>query len=135
MQRVKFLEARFEQCDQIGPFDAVIGSSVLHHLDIKPALATIYKLLKLNGILSFAEPNMLNPQIAIQKNISWIKRKMGDSPDETAFLRSDISRLLSSAGFIDIKVSPFDWLHPATPPKLINSINKMGGSRKDTDYP
>jgi hypothetical protein len=51
---------------------------------------------------------------------------MGDSPDETAFLRSNISRLLRSAGFIDIKVSPFDWLHPATPPKLINLINKTG---------
>lgn len=74
MQRVKFLEARFEQCDQIGPFDAVIGSSVLHHLDIKPALATIYKLLKPNGILSFAEPNMLNPQIAIQKNGRFSRR-------------------------------------------------------------
>jgi 2-polyprenyl-3-methyl-5-hydroxy-6-metoxy-1,4-benzoquinol methylase len=29
--RVQFLEKRFEDCDVDGPFDAVIGSSVIHH--------------------------------------------------------------------------------------------------------
>ncbi len=67
-EQVQFLESRFEDCDLIGPFIAVIGSSALYHLEIIPALATIYELLRPNGILSFAEPNMLNPQIAIQKN-------------------------------------------------------------------
>jgi hypothetical protein len=42
--------------------------------------------LKSGGTIYFTEPNMLNPQIAIQKNVSWVKRKLGDSPDETAFL-------------------------------------------------
>ena len=37
---------------------------------------------------------MLNPQIAIQKNIPWVKRKLGDSPDETAFFRWPLRRLL-----------------------------------------
>jgi len=125
-EQVKFLESRFENCDLIGPFDAVIGSSVLHHLEITPALTTIYKLLKPNGILSFAEPNMLNPQIAIQKNISWIKRKMGDSPDETAFLRWNIHNLLCHTGFVDIQITPFDWLHPNTPLKLVDAVDKIG---------
>jgi 2-polyprenyl-3-methyl-5-hydroxy-6-metoxy-1,4-benzoquinol methylase len=125
-EQVQFLESRFEDCDLIGPFDAVIGSSVLHHLEITPALATIYKLLKPNGILSFAEPNMLNPQIAIQKNISWIKRKKGDSPDETAFLSWKIYNLLCRAGFVDIRITSFDWLHPATPLKLVDAVDKIG---------
>ena len=124
--QVQFLESRFEDCDPMGPFDAVIGSSVLHHLDITPALATIYKFLKPDGILSFAEPNMLNPQIAIQKNISWLKRKMGDSPDETAFLRWNIHNLLCHAGFVDVQITPFDWLHPAMPVKLIDTVDKIG---------
>jgi 2-polyprenyl-3-methyl-5-hydroxy-6-metoxy-1,4-benzoquinol methylase len=124
--QVSFLECRFEDCTQIGPFDAIIGSSVLHHLDIKPALATIFKLLKPNGLLSFAEPNMLNPQIALQKNVPWIKKRMGDSPDETAFTKRQMKKLLSGAGFVDIQITPFDWLHPATPTKLINVVERVG---------
>ena len=122
--QVSFLESRFEDCADMGPFDAVIGSSVLHHLDIKPALATIYRLLKPNGFLSFAEPNMLNPQIALQKNITWIKKRMGDSPDETTFTKRQMRKLLGDAGFVDIQITPFDWLHPATPSKLINLFEK-----------
>ena len=124
--QVSFLESRFEDCADMGPFDAVIGSSVLHHLDIKPALETIYRLLKPNGFLSFAEPNMLNPQIALQKNIPWIKKIMGDSPDETAFTKRQMRKLLGNAGFVDIQITPFDWLHPATPSKLIHLFEKIG---------
>ena len=125
-EQVQFLEKRFEDCDSIGPFDAIIGSSVLHHLDIKPALDNIYKLLKPNGIMSFTEPNMLNPQIAIQKNVLWLKRKMGDSPDETAFMRRPLSRLLEQTGFVDIQITPFDWLHPAIPAQFIDAVARIG---------
>jgi len=124
--RVLFLEKRFEECNVDGPFDAVIGSSILHHLDIKDALLKIYSLLKPGGIMCFTEPNMLNPQIFIQKNVSWIKERFGDSPDETAFIRWSFSSLLSEAGFEKIKIKPFDWLHPATPLIFIKSINFMG---------
>lgn len=124
--RVSFLESSFEDCADMGPFDAVIGSSVLHHLDIKPALETIYRLVKPNGFLSFAEPNMHNPQIALQKNITWIKKRMGDSPDETAFTKRQMRKLLGDAGFVDVQITPFDWLHPSTPSKLIHLFEKMG---------
>ena len=30
---------------------------------------------------------MLNPIIAVQKNIPFIKKLMGDTPDETAFIK------------------------------------------------
>ena len=54
--QVTFLEKRFEDCDVDGPFDAVTGSSILHHLDIAGAVSNIRRLLKPGGILSFAEP-------------------------------------------------------------------------------
>jgi len=69
---------------------------------------------------------MLNPQIALQKNIPWIKQRMGDSPDETAFTRRQMKKLLCDSGFANIKITPFDWLHPATPTKLIRLIDKIG---------
>ena len=82
-------------------------------------------MLKNGGILSFAEPNMLNPQIAIQKNIPWVKRRLGDSPDETAFVRWKLLRLLEEAGFGDVYIRPFDWLHPLTPRPLIPIVKTI----------
>ncbi len=124
--RVHFLEKRFEECDVDGPFDAVIGSSVLHHLDIETALPRIYDLIEPSGVISFAEPNMLNPQIMVQKNVPWIKERLGDSPDETAFFRWPFRRLLLRAGFEGVEVRAFDWLHPATPAPLIASVRGIG---------
>lgn len=125
--RVIFIRKRFEDCDVDGPFDAVIGSSVLHHLDIAEALARIYELLKPGGVMSFAEPNMLNPQIMLQKNIPFIKARMGDSPDETAFFRWKLHTRLLKAGFEDVKILPCDWLHPAIPVSMIRAVVKAGG--------
>ena len=107
-------------------FDSVVGSSVLHHLEIEKALRGIYRVLKPGCSIYFTEPNMLNPQIAIQKNIPWIKRKLGDSPDETAFFRWPLKRLLEQIGYRDIRIDPFDFLHPKTPTRLIKRINELG---------
>jgi len=107
-------------------FDSVVGSSVLHHLEINEALRDVYRVLKPAGSIYFTEPNMLNPQIAIQKNIPWIKRKLGDSPDETAFFRWPLRRLLEQTGYRDIRIDPFDFLHPKTPVAVIDSVNALG---------
>jgi 2-polyprenyl-3-methyl-5-hydroxy-6-metoxy-1,4-benzoquinol methylase len=124
--QVKFMVRRFEDCDVEGPFDAVIGSSILHHLDISQAVPKIFSLLKPGGIMSFAEPNMLNPQIFVQKNIPAIKRYLGDTPDETAFFSWRIRKFLNVRGFVAISVTPFDWLHPYTPHPLIRPIVALG---------
>ena len=107
-------------------FDSVVGSSVLHHLEIEEALRGVYRVLKPEGTICFTEPNMLNPQIAIQKNIPWIKQKLGDSPDETAFFRWPLRRFLERAGYRDIRVDPFDFLHPKTPVALIDRMDAFG---------
>jgi SAM-dependent methyltransferase len=109
-----------------GMFDAVVGSSVLHHVEIEEALREIYRVLKPTGTIYFTEPNMLNPQIAIQKNVPWVKRKFGDSPDETAFFRWPLRRLLEITGFRDVRIDPFDFLHPKTPIALIDRLNAFG---------
>lgn len=108
-----------------GRFDAVIGSSVLHHLEVKPALQRIFDLLKPGGYLSFAEPNMLNPQVAVERSFLRPLFKY-TSPDETAFVRRSLARMLSSVGFTEINIKPFDWLHPATLPWLINAVKAVG---------
>ena len=107
-------------------FDSVVGSSVLHHLEIEEAIVEIYRVLKVGGTIYFTEPNMLNPQIAIQKNIPWVKRKLGDSPDETAFFRWPLRRLLERKGYRDIRIGPFDFLHPKTPIALVDRLEAAG---------
>jgi 2-polyprenyl-3-methyl-5-hydroxy-6-metoxy-1,4-benzoquinol methylase len=109
-----------------GVFDSVVGSSVLHHLEVEEALRNIYRVLKPGGTIFFTEPNMLNPQIAVQKNIPWIKRKLGDSPAETAFFRWPLERLLEQTGYRNVRIDPFDFLHPKTPVRLIDRVNAFG---------
>ena len=104
----------------------MIGSSVLHHLQLPLALEKMRDLLKPGGVLSFAEPNMLNPQIFVQKNVGFVKRWAGDSPDETAFVRWRFRATLERIGFRDVVIAPFDWLHPATPSFAIPMVRRVG---------
>jgi len=107
-------------------FDVVFGSSVLHHLDMTVSLKEIYRVLKTNGRMVFAEPNMINPQILIQKNVPYIKEKLGDSPDETAIVRWNFKKMMQDRGFKNIHIFPYDFLHPLTPKPLIGIVNSIG---------
>ncbi len=124
--RVRFLETPFEELDNHEPFDAVIGSSVLHHLDVEPALNKIYLLLKPGGVMSFAEPNMLNPQVFAERTFAFLPFFWYVSPDETAFVRHRLRILLKRIGFKGIEITPFDWLHPFTPRPFINAVSRIG---------
>lgn len=108
-----------------GVFDAVLGNSVLHHLDIEKALRQILRVLKKGGKVSFAEPNMLNPQIFLQKHIKFLKKLTGDSGTETAFFRWQIKNVFKETGFREVKVEPFDFLHPYTPDCIAKIIDNM----------
>lgn len=104
-------------------FDAVCGLSVLHHLDPATALVEMQRVLRPGGMLWFSEPNMLNPQIMLQKNIPWLKRWLGDTPDETAFFRWPLKRLMERAGFTDVCIQPFDFLHPDLPDSVARRLD------------
>lgn len=103
-------------------FDVVCGVSILHHLNIDLALKNIQRVLKPGGAMAFSEPNMLNPQIAIQKNTLFIKKWFGDSPDETAFFKWRMKKTLTENHFRDILVEPFDFLHPVFPDFLFSPV-------------
>lgn len=122
--KVFFMEKPFEECAVDGPFDAVVGSSILHHLELDTALLKIYELLKPGGIVSFAEPNMLNPQVFAERKFRALFPYV--SPDETAFIRWKFRRALEKVGFTDVEIVPFDWLHPAVPPPLIGLVSLLG---------
>ena len=106
-------------------FDAVVGQSVLHHFDLERSLPEIRRVLKPGGRLFFLEPNMLNPQIAIEKNVKPIGRRLQNSPDETAFFRWQIVRILHRHGFHNAWARPFDFLHPGTPDFMIPAVHAI----------
>jgi SAM-dependent methyltransferase len=122
--RVCFLEKRFEDCVVDGPFDAIVGSSILHHLEIEEAFRKMFELLRPGGVISFAEPNMLNPQVFAERKFRKFFPYV--SPDETAFVRWPLKRLIRKTGFTDIEIKPFDWLHPGVPRSLIGLVSSAG---------
>lgn len=125
-ERVAFRCARFEEMDPAEPFDAVVGSSVLHHLEIDDSLRLMRELLRPGGRLVFAEPNMLNPQVWMERRFRHWDRFKYVSPDETAFVRATLARQLAAAGFDQIEITPHDWLHPSTPRPLIALVAGIG---------
>ena len=124
--RVRFIRCPLEDSDRLGSFDAVIGSSVLHHLDLRSALLHIRRLLKPGGRLSFAEPNMLNPQVCMEKALRRIRPLFPHTlRHERAFVRGRLQAELLAAGFQDSRIAPMDWLHPLVPWQLIPTVTKL----------
>lgn len=117
-----------------GSFDVVIGSSILHHLNLNPALKEIYRVLKIRGGVVFTEPNMLNPQIWLERNIPIIRKLTNNSSDETAFVRWRLKKELKNLGFNNVSIRPFDFLHPFTPSMLIPFISNIGNFVEKIPY-
>jgi hypothetical protein len=89
-------------------------------------MSEVFRVLRPGGDAVFAEPNILNPQVAVMFHLKLTKKYFGVSPDEMAFSRFRAGRALRTAGFAEIKVKPFDFLHPSTPPGLMNAVARAG---------
>jgi 2-polyprenyl-3-methyl-5-hydroxy-6-metoxy-1,4-benzoquinol methylase len=123
-ERVEFRCIEFEALPSTAGFDAIIGSSVLHHLNLEAALPLMRSLLKPGGAIAFAEPNLLNPQVFAERRLrQWFPYV---SADETAFVRWPFARRLRRSGFVDVAITPFDWLHPHTWPPMIPAVTRVG---------
>jgi SAM-dependent methyltransferase len=108
-----------------GAFHAVYGSSILHHLDLQAALGEAHRVLQPGGRIVFTEPNIFNPQVA------WMfllgpREYFGLSPDEMAFSRFRAANVLRGLGFAEIRIQPFDFLHPGVPASWIGPVARVG---------
>jgi SAM-dependent methyltransferase len=108
-----------------GPFDAVVGVSVLHHVNLDSCLRTVLSVLRPGGRFAFTEPNMANPQVWAERNIGLVRRWRHVTPHETAFLPSELRRAFEGAGLTVEVCEPFDFLHPSTPAPLIGVARRL----------
>jgi len=107
-------------------FDYITGNGILHHLYYKlpEALQTLRSLLNKNGKLIFMEPNIYNPYCAVIFNVArdWAHLE----PDEMAFSKTFITKLLQEAGFRNIKVDYKDFLLPGIPESFVKPSIVLG---------
>jgi SAM-dependent methyltransferase len=106
-------------------FDAIVGVSVLHHVNMDMCLRSTLSLLKPGGRFAFSEPNSLNPQIWAERNIGFVRRWRHVTEHETAFRTAELRRIFETAGFAVDICEPFDFLHPSTPRFAIGLIKGM----------
>jgi SAM-dependent methyltransferase len=107
-------------------FDAVVGNAVLHHLPLELSVPELIRVLKPGGRFCFAEPNLLNPHVFLERNIPWLRRWLESSPDEVAFVRWRLRSALEAFGLVDLSIEPFDFLYPLTPRPLVRAVEAAG---------
>lgn len=68
---------------------------------------------------------MLNPHVFVIKNVKFIKKYVGEVPHETAFTKWQLKKLFNNNGFRDVKVLPFDFLHPYLPGFIVRIAERF----------
>ena len=100
-------------------FDAIVGVSVLHHVDLDATFSNTFSLLRPGGLFAFSEPNMANPQVWAERNLEPVRRLRHVTPHETAFRANELRQRFERAGFVVDVCEPFEFLHPSTPEWLV----------------
>lgn len=108
-----------------GAYDAIVGVSVLHHVNMDLCLSNTFSLLREGGRYAFSEPNMANPEVWAARNIDFVGRFMRATPHETAFRTQELRGLFERAGLVVDVCEPFEFLHPATPAALIGAVRRV----------
>jgi SAM-dependent methyltransferase len=103
-------------------FDAVVGVSVLHHVDVPACLTAVAPLLRSGGRFAFTEPNRLNPQVWAERRFEPLRRLRHVLPHETSFRAGELRQLFVDAGLEVELAEPFEFLHAATPQTMIRPV-------------
>lgn len=64
--------------------DFICGFYFLHHVNLRLVNKEIFRILKKSGAAFFYEPNILNPVVYAIKSNTYLKKRVGDSPNEWA---------------------------------------------------
>ena len=106
-------------------FDAVVGVSVLHHVDVRACLGAIVPLVGAGGRFAFTEPNRANPQVWAERRFEPIRRARHVLPHETSFFADELRGLFEEFGLHVDVAEPFEFLHAVTPRPLIGAVMRV----------
>lgn len=86
--------------------DVLVGSGIVHHLDIQRSMREVRRVLREGGIAIFAEPLGHNPAV------NWYRARTPEmrTPDEHPLLARDLRDM--AQGFRSIKVTYFGFVAP-----------------------
>ncbi|MET0661210.1 MAG: class I SAM-dependent methyltransferase [Steroidobacteraceae bacterium] len=86
--------------------DLVVGSGIVHHLDIEQAMHEVRRVLRPGGQAIFAEPLGHNPAV------NWYRRRTPElrTPDEHPLLQRDLRTM--AEGFTSMQVTYFGLIAP-----------------------
>jgi 2-polyprenyl-3-methyl-5-hydroxy-6-metoxy-1,4-benzoquinol methylase len=123
LPNLRYAVLDFNQASQFEgeTFDYIVGNGILHHLyhHLSAALTNMHRLLKPGGTIVFLEPNLYNPYVFGIFRFPYLRRLAHLEPDEMAFTKRHVTKLLKAAGYNDIRVEYKDFLLPGIPDILI----------------
>jgi ubiquinone/menaquinone biosynthesis C-methylase UbiE len=91
-------------------FDVICGFYVLHHLEMSKIVKEVFRILKEGGVIFFYEPNILNPIVFLIKKTKFLKKMVGDSPDEWAINPLKVKKQFGNQfEIIQVKQTEFVW--------------------------
>jgi len=89
-----------------GSVDVVIGSGIIHHLDIEKSMGELHRVLRSGGVAIFAEPLGHNPLL------NWYRNRTPElrTPDEHPLMARDLRQM--ARGFSSSRVVYFGLITP-----------------------
>lgn len=100
-------------------FDFIVGYQLLTDENAGVLLSELKKKLNPGGQILFFEPNPWNPYYKIRRLVSKLFLFLKRAEKKEFLNRVDLFVLLSEAGYIKIKILPYDFLFPPVPKLLL----------------
>lgn len=105
-----------------GSFDAIIGSGVLHHVNMQTVLSEIERILKPGGVIIFFEPNLYFVENYLINKIPFFRKLSTLSNDECHFTKDGIQEDIKKYKIKQLKVEYYFSYHPKLP-KFMRPVN------------
>jgi dolichol-phosphate mannosyltransferase len=106
-------------------FDFIVGYQLLTDENAGVLLSELKNLLKPGGQILFFDPNPWNPYYRIRKFVSKLFFFFKRTEKNESLNRIDLFPLLSEAGYIKIKILPYDFLFPPLPKILLWPVQNL----------
>ena len=100
-------------------FDFIVAYQLLTEENAGTLLFGLKKLLKPGGQILFFDPNPWNPYYRVRRMVSKLFFLAKGAEKNESLNRVDLFTLLSEAGYIKIKILPYDFLFPPVPKVLL----------------